>query len=128
MDKHDFGILTGIIGFVTSLWLGLDVAAQALLVLMAADIVTGVLAGGKAGELDSEVSYRGMRKKAMQAVLVALATYLGSLPQVGLPLGDGVAWAFCGTEVLSVLENADRLGVKMPQPVVDAMKRLGGKV
>ena len=90
-----------------------------------ADIATGLLAGGKHGELDSEVSYRGMRKKAMQTILVGLTAYLGSLSVINLPLGEGVAWSFCATEVLSVIENAARLGVTMPDPVVAALKRLG---
>jgi len=127
MEKNDFGILAGIAGFVIALWLGLSMAMQALLVLMAADIATGLLAGGKRGELDSEVSYRGMRKKAMQTILVGLTAYLGSLSVINLPLGEGVAWSFCATEVLSILENADRLGVNLPAPVVSALKRLGGK-
>jgi toxin secretion/phage lysis holin len=125
MDKTDVGFLAGLAGFAVSLWLGLSVAMQALVVLMVADVVTGVLAGGKAGELDSDISYRGMRKKAMQTVLVGLTTYLGALPAINLPLGEGVAWAFCATEILSVIENADRLGVTMPAPVVAALKRLG---
>jgi toxin secretion/phage lysis holin len=125
MDKTDVGLLAGFVGFAVSLWLGLSIAMQALVVLMVADVVTGLLAGGKAGELDSDVSYRGMRKKAMQCVLVGLTTYLGALAPINLPLGEGVAWAFCATEVLSVIENAARLGVTMPDPVVAALKRLG---
>ena len=36
MDKTDVGLLAGFVGFAVSLWLGLSIAMQALVVLMVA--------------------------------------------------------------------------------------------
>lgn len=98
-------------GWALSAWVGLAWAVQALCVFMAADIVTGLLAGGKCGKLDSAISWRGMSKKVATLVLVGVADFTGKNPTMTLPLGEMAAGAFALTEALSICENADRMGI-----------------
>ena len=100
-----------LLGLVMGAWLKLDWTVQAFTLAMFADVATGLLAGGKAGELDSAVSWKGMRKKTMMVIMVGLAGWLGTNPQAPFPGASVAAGAFLVTELLSVLENATRLGL-----------------
>lgn len=104
-------------GIVMSLWLGLTVFIQALLVVMVADIVTGLIAAGVEGRVSSHASLKGLAKKSMQLILVMLVAWLsanlhGYLGD-GFPGADAVAGAFIVTELISILENAQRVGISL---------------
>lgn len=95
-----------------------------LVAVMALDILSGLLAGGRNGELNSSVSFHGMRKKAMMLLLVGLGSLVET--RVPVPIAVLVAGAFAATEAISILENAGRLGVPIPAVLTDALERLGG--
>ena len=59
---------------VAAMWGGFGPLLQALIVLMAVDITTGFLAGFVTRQLNSDVSFRGMAKKAIILLIVATAT------------------------------------------------------
>lgn len=104
-------------GMVMSLWLGLTVFVQALLVVMIADVVTGLIAASVEGRVSSHASMRGLAKKATQLILVLLVAWLttnlhGYLGD-GFPVPNAVAGAFVLTELVSILENAKRVGVNL---------------
>lgn len=107
----------GAVGLVVGVWLGLGVFVQALLVVMVADVVTGLIAAGVEGTISSGASLRGLAKKAVQLILVLLVAWLstnlrGYLGD-GFPGADAVAGAFILTELISILENAKRTGVSL---------------
>lgn len=104
-------------GMVMSLWLGLAVFVQALLLVMIADVVTGLIAASVDGRVSSHASRRGLAKKSMQMILVMLTAWLtanlhGYLGD-GFPGADAVAGAFIVTELISILENAKRVGINL---------------
>ena len=113
------GVLAGLVAW----WLGWPWPYQTFAVALVMDVATGLLAGGKEGALDSEISYRGMRKKAMEGCLVGFAAWIGTNPTQPLPLGEMAAMGFVVTEITSIAENALRLGVKFPEPVAAMFKR-----
>ena len=104
-------------GIVVGLWAGIGVILQALLILMVADIITGTIAAAVEGTINSQMSAKGLAKKATALILVMvtawlsanLTAYLGE----GFPGADAVAGAFLLTEVISILENAKRTGVNL---------------
>jgi len=104
-------------GLIVGLWVGLGVFVQALLVVMVADLVTGLIAAGYEGRISSGASLRGLAKKATQLILVMLVAWLSA--NLNGYLGDGfpgteaVAGAFILTEIISILENAKRVGVNL---------------
>lgn len=123
MDKD--AILTSIkvaAGAVAALWGGLEAMVQLLIALMILDIATGLLAGYISKELSSDVSFRGMAKKAIALLLVAGGQLLE--PTVGLPLSEAIAGFYAMHELLSVLENAARAGLPVPQILKDALAKL----
>ena len=104
-------------GLVVGMWVGLGVFVQALLVLMVADVATGMIAAAVDGNLNSGASGRGLAKKGVALILVMLTAWLslnlrGYLGD-GFPGADAVAGAFILTEVISILENAKRTGVNL---------------
>jgi phage-related holin len=123
--RHDLWVwLSGVGAGAIAWWLGWPWAYQTFALVLVLDVLTGLLAGGKHGELDSDVSFRGMRKKGMEICLVGFASWIGTNPSQPLPLGEMAAMGFVITEGISVLENAGRLGINVTwmEPYI---KRLG---
>ena len=105
------------IGLAVAAWIGIGPFIQVLLVLMLADIISGMLAAIVTGGMSSDRSRRGMAKKAMELLLVLVVGYmsehLGSDAGFSLPAGKAVAGFFCATELVSILENAVRAGINI---------------
>lgn len=117
-------------GILVGLWVGLGVFVQALLILMVADLVTGLIAAAVEGTVSSVASGRGLAKKADALILVMLTAWLSinlhAYLGEGFPGADAVAGAFILTEVISILENAKRVGVNLgPLERVLAVARQG---
>ena len=104
-------------GAILSVWVGLGVFVQALLVVMVADVVTGLIAAGAMGTISSGASLKGLAKKSVQLILVMVVAWLsanmsGYLGD-GFPGADAVAGAFIVTELISILENAQKVGINL---------------
>jgi len=119
-------VVRAIAAFVGGLWVGLNPLFQALMILMALDIVTGMLSGYVAKQLSSDVSLRGVTKKALILLVVAAASVVA--PHVGeLPLAEVVAAFYIAHEGLSIIENLGEAGLPVPQALKDALGKLNGK-
>ena len=100
---------------------GIDPLWQLLVILMAIDFATGVLAGYIRKELSSEVSFRGLAKKAIVLLVVSAATALDGLG--GVPIAAAVALAYSLHEALSIVENATKAGLPVPAVLTDALAK-----
>mgnify|MGYP001571678784 CR=1 FL=1 len=103
---------------------------QLLLVLMVADIVVGMLRAIVTSEgLHSDVSYKGMAKKAMALILVGIAYVLQVQAQsvagleVPISIGSAVALFYSAHEFISILENAVGAGLPVPELLKSILKR-----
>jgi len=115
---------------------GVNIVFYLFIGLMVLDVVSGMLAAGAAGEIESSKCKVGMRGKAMQVILVATAElmfrlaqaqssgHLPDLPIIG-SFGAAMASFYCVHECVSIVENADRLNLPIPGWVRTALKRLG---
>ena len=130
MDRADLWVKTAA-ATVAAIWGGLGALIQLLLILMLIDCATGVLGAAQRRELSSEISFRGMTKKATALLLVgaaaAIETYAGDLVG-GLPLDEAVAGFYCAHEGLSILENAVGAGLPVPQVLRDVLAKLSPDV
>lgn len=119
------------IGILTGIWFAIGVLLQTLLMLMALDMVTGLLAAYVSKTLSSAVTFRGIVKKAViLCVVVAvfcIARGLGAQYAIDVNLGGWVAAGFCVHEFLSIIENSGKAGVKLPKPLLDALDKLKSK-
>lgn len=90
---------------------------EALIVLMAVDYLTGLCAAYLSPEikLSSRIGLRGIIKKLMILCLVVLAHQLDAAAgQGGTIIRDIVVLFFIGNEGLSILENAAKCGLPIP--------------
>lgn len=115
------------VGLVLSLWMGLPSLAKAVLIVQAADILTGLACAllgkshkSESGRVSSRVMLEGVIKKGAEWLIVLVCVYTGA------PLGmEGIGSAamtyVMATELVSLLENLSLLGLEVPmlQTILD---------
>lgn len=107
---------------VAALFGGLPVLVQVLIALMALDVATGMLAAYVNRSLSSDVSFRGMARKAIVLLVVAVGTLLE--PITDLPVAQAVAGFYAAHEGLSAVENVAKAGLPVPKVLKDALAKL----
>lgn len=103
---------------------GWNEALEALLILMVLDYASGVLAAyiNPDMKLDSSVGFRGIAKKVMILLIVALAHMVDRA--VGTDIVQSVVTLFfIGNEGLSVIENAGNAGLPIPKRLRDTLEQ-----
>ena len=108
------------------LWGGMDGLLTALLVFMVLDYVSGVVIAYKEKRLSSEVGFWGLVKTCMTLVLVTVGHFLDTQVFGGgsSMFRSGVVGFFLANEGLSILENAGKLGVPLPEFLKKALEQL----
>lgn len=106
---------------------GWDAVLQILVIMAAIDYVTGMIAAGFNGELKSKVGFKGIAKKVMLFLLVGAAAQLDTVFGSNSAIREATIFFFAGNELLSILENAGRMGIPLPSQLTDAVAILGGK-
>lgn len=113
-------------GLATALFGGWDVYLKVLVAFIAFDYITGVIAAYQEKKLNSNVGWRGITRKVLIFVVVALAHLLDTALEQQLFRGL-VIWFYIGNEGLSVIENLGRAGVPIPAPLRAALESLKQK-
>lgn len=91
------------------------VIVYVLLVVMAVDYVTGVCAAIYHHALSSNAGYKGITKKIAVLCIIILAHIIGTYVMADSNvLRNATAMFYISNEVVSVLENATRLGLPLP--------------
>jgi len=98
-----------------------------LVVIMIADFITGVWASVKEGRKPkSAVGIAGFSKKTVTLIIVGLV-YLVEINLFGTnTAGDAMAMVYVGLELLSVTENAARMGVYIHPKIKEMINLLKG--
>ena len=87
-----------------------------IIALMALDYITGVLYGIAAKALSSEVGFKGLVKKLMVLVIIAVGHLVDTyIIGTGSALMTAVIIFFAANEGISILENAARHGLPIPK-------------
>lgn len=100
----------------------------ALIVLIILDYISGVMAAIVEHNLNSEVGAKGIAKKVLMLLIVAVANVV----DVNV-IGDGsvlrtvVVIFYIANECISLIENAGRLGVPVPKKLLDVLEQLREK-
>lgn len=92
-----------------------------LLLMIMLDIILGVIVACMTKKLSSSVSHRGMLRKAVKILLVAVGAVLQPYSN-GMPLSDLIAMFFIFTEGVSIIENAAIAGVPVPPALLEILK------
>lgn len=99
-----------------------------LLAFVVIDYATGVLAAGVEGRLSSKAGLLGIAKKVFIFVMVAIAHLVDTALGDGNLLRDATIFFYLANELLSIVENAGRVGLPVPDPIrraVEALKERG---
>ena len=121
-----WGTITGAVGVLSSYLFGAwNDALEALIVAMLIDYVSGVLAAyvNPHLALNSQRGFRGICKKIMILLLVCLAHFMDSATGQAV-ICTAVIWFFIGNEGLSIVENAAKMGLPVPEKLKAALEQL----
>ena len=118
------GITLAALGTAASALLGgWDMWLQVLVYFVIADYLTGVLAAFCLKKLSSEVGARGIAKKVFIFLLVGIAYQIDMLAGTEL-VRVAVCGFYIGIEGLSILENAGKLGIPLPEVLTSALEQM----
>ena len=117
---NHISIIVGIIGGIIANWLGgWDMLLKTIVFLAAADYATGVLKGIYTKTLSSDIGFKGLLKKIVMFIVIAVAFSIQKLLNDAIALREIVIMFYICNEALSLLENA-----AMFVPVPDKLKEV----
>jgi toxin secretion/phage lysis holin len=122
--KTGAAILGGFAGLIFGESTGL---LRSLLWMMAIDYGTGMAAGYKEKTLSSKIGFKGIAKKVVILAMVALAHQVDSALGTKNMFRDATIVFYMANELLSIFENAGRMGVPVPERLLQAVEVLKGK-
>ena len=113
-------------GWLTAVLGGWDTALQVLVLFVVMDYITGMIAAWYEKRLDSRVGFRGICKKVLLFVPIAICYALDQV--LGQEILRSLAiFFYIANEGLSVIENLGRAGVPVPAALGEALEQLRKK-
>ena len=100
-------VVFGAAGGILSYWLGgWDVLLKTIVFLAIADYITGWIKGIYTKQLSSEIGFKGLLKKIVMFIVIAVSFVIQGLIGGTIPLREVVIMFYIANEGLSLLENA----------------------
>ena len=100
----------------------------ALIAFMALDYITGVIVAVIEKRLSSEVGFRGLAKKFLILVFVAVGHIADTYIIGGTPAAmSAVMLFYIANEGISIIENAAALGLPVPKKLTSIMEQIKNK-
>lgn len=132
MKVNDGNLFTAIVaamGTVCGFLFGeLDGLLIAVLVLMVIDYITGISASIVLKTTDSKISWKGIIKKFVMLLILVVAhtldVYVLCLDAGSTAIMSLVEFLYIANEGLSIIENAGKLGIKLPKALKEALVQL----
>lgn len=113
-------------GFIVSMFGGWDAMLYTILLFAVLDYFTGIVKAIYKKELSSEVGFKGLVKKIMVFVVIAVAYNVQKLTGDIIPLREVVIVFFICNEALSILENAAEF-INVPEQLKSVLVQLRDK-
>lgn len=104
-------------GFILSSLGGYDNWLRALVLMVVIDYITGLIKAFYNKELSSDIGFKGIAKKVMLFLVIAVAVTLQDLINNAVPLREAVICFYLSNEGLSLLEN-----IAVFTPIPDQLK------
>jgi toxin secretion/phage lysis holin len=99
---------------------------QVLVAMVVLDYITGVTLAVFEKKLSSEIGFKGLFKKMMIFALVYLSVLLDQATNTDIVRTLTIMF-YIANEGISVLENAGKLGVPYPEPLINILVQLKSK-
>lgn len=126
MEKlfNKISIAAGLCGGVLAHWLGgWDMLLKTIVFLTVADYITGIIKGAYTRELSSETGFKGLLKKIVMFIVIAVAYAIQQFLNGAVALREIVITFYICNESLSLLENA-AMFVPIPDKIRDVLIQL----
>lgn len=105
-----------------------DSAIYALIAFVLIDYFTGVILSFHKKRISSEIGFKGITKKVMMFVLIALANIIDQyIIKSSSALRTMMTMFYLSNEGISIIENVGRMGVPIPKKFRDAIEKLREK-
>lgn len=129
MDKlfNWISMVFGSVGGMVVYWLGGgDVLLKTILFLAIVDYITGIIKGIYMKELSSEIGFKGLLKKIVMFIVIAVAFSIQELLGGKVPIREVVIMFYIANEALSLLENA-AVFIPIPEKLKEILLQLREK-
>lgn len=114
----------GISAVIAFLWGTPDTWLIALIAFAVLDMITGLIVAYINKAIDSSVGLKGVLKKILFFVVVAVANIIDNAAGLNGVVRSATVGFLVANEGISILENCGRVGIKLPQKLIDALKQL----
>lgn len=119
--KGLIAIFGGSLAFLLGGW---DTLMMVFFFMIICDYITGVLTAFYNKNVSSEIGYKGIIKKVLEIIIVALAVMANRLmPEIGLR--EMVITFFIANEGFSIIENCSKV-VDLPPALTKFFEQIGG--
>lgn len=109
-------------------WLGgLDTLLICLIAMLVVDYISGVLQAIHNRTLNSEIGWKGIVKKITTLLIVAVAFIIEMATDNDFAIREVVIMFFIANEAISLIENAGKMGLPIPQKLIDILEQLKAK-
>ena len=129
MDKlfNWISIVFGFIGGFLTYWLGgWDILIKTTVFLAVVEYITGIIKALYLKELSSEIGFKGLLKKIVMFIVIAVAFVIQQLIGGTVPLREVVIMFYIANESLSLLENA-AIFVPIPEKLKSVLLQIRDK-
>jgi toxin secretion/phage lysis holin len=130
MERLDviYKTVAAVIGAVVGLLFGESTGLLvALFWMVVIDYGSGLAASYTEKTLSSKIGFKGIAKKVMIFVMIALAHQVDSALGTKNMFRDATIVFYIANEMISIFENAKRMGVDVPERLLQAVEVLKGK-
>ena len=115
-DEVSEFMIAGFVGLCGWFFGGLDGFIKVLIACTTIDYVTGVLKAGKEGKISSSIAFWGIARKIVMFFFVGIAHIIDKhMLGDSAALRTAVVLFYTGNEGISIIENAEKLGVPIPK-------------
>ena len=120
-------VVFGIVGGFLSYWLGgWDILLRTIVFLAVVDYVTGIIKAVHLKVLSSETGFKGLLKKIVMFIVIAVAYAIQELIGGTIPLREIVIMFYICNEAISLLENA-AIFVPIPDKLKEVLLQIRDK-
>lgn len=128
-------LCNGTVGFIGTMiagWFGgWDASLLTLVIFMGIDYITGLVVAAyfnkspktESGKLESKASFKGLLRKCMILLFVLIGARLDMVMGASY-VRDGICITFMTNELVSIIENADLMGLPIPKILKKAVNVL----
>ena len=122
------GAAAAIGGIAAYIWGGWDPLIIVLVAMVSIDYITGVINAGLQHGLSSQVGFKGLLKKIVIFMIVAVGTLIDRIiPATNAAVRTAVCMYYIANEGLSILENAAEMGLPLPSALKKVLGQIGAE-